>query len=109
MKIYHNPRCRKSREAVQYLTEKGVLFEIIEYLKEEISETPLCPFRIEFQTCSILFPRGERIPRPVITTLLSDIYFFRYLLLCNLQRFEPLQYLLLLHLVSLDRTLLRKP
>ena len=27
MKIYHNPRCRKSREGVQYLTEKGVLFE----------------------------------------------------------------------------------
>ena len=41
MKIYHNPRCRKSREAVQYLTEKGVLFEIIEYLKEEISETKM--------------------------------------------------------------------
>ena len=31
MKIYHNPRCRKSREAVQYLTEKDVLFEIVEY------------------------------------------------------------------------------
>ena len=41
MKIYHNPRCRKSREGVQYLTEKGVLFEIIEYLKEEISETKM--------------------------------------------------------------------
>ena len=41
MKIYHNPRCRKSREAIQYLTEKGVLFEIIEYLKEEISETKM--------------------------------------------------------------------
>ena len=41
MKIYHNPRCRKSREAVQYLTEKGVLFEIVEYLKEEISETKM--------------------------------------------------------------------
>ena len=37
MKIYHNPRCRKSREGVQYLTEKGVLFEIVEYMKEEIS------------------------------------------------------------------------
>ena len=41
MKIYHNSRCRKSREAVQYLTEKGVSFEIVEYLKEEISETKM--------------------------------------------------------------------
>ena len=41
MKIYHNPRCRKSREGVQYLAEKGVLFEIVEYLKEEISETKM--------------------------------------------------------------------
>lgn len=32
--IYHNSRCRKSREALQYLQEKGVNLEIIEYLKE---------------------------------------------------------------------------
>jgi arsenate reductase len=38
MMLDHNPRCRKSREGVQYLTEKGVLFEIVEYMKEEISE-----------------------------------------------------------------------
>jgi len=41
MKIYHNPRCRKSREVVQYLNEKGLLFEIVEYMKEEISETKM--------------------------------------------------------------------
>ena len=38
MKIYHNPRCRKSREGVQYLMDKGVEFEIIEYLKDNLSE-----------------------------------------------------------------------
>lgn len=38
MKIYHNPRCRKSREGVQYLKDKGVDFEIVEYLKNNISE-----------------------------------------------------------------------
>ena len=38
MKIYHNPRCRKSREGVQYLTDKGVEFEIIEYLKDNLSK-----------------------------------------------------------------------
>lgn len=38
MKIYHNPRCRKSREGIEYLKEKKVKFEIIEYLKNNISE-----------------------------------------------------------------------
>jgi len=33
MKIYHNPRCRKSRETLQIIQEKGVEVEIIEYLK----------------------------------------------------------------------------
>ena len=41
MKIYHNPRCRKSREAVQYFTEKDVLFEIVEYMKKGISENKM--------------------------------------------------------------------
>jgi len=33
MKIYHNPRCSKSRQALKLLQEKGVNPEIIEYLK----------------------------------------------------------------------------
>ncbi len=35
-KIYHNPRCGKSRCAVQYFEEKGIEFETVKYL-----ETPL--------------------------------------------------------------------
>ena len=31
-KIYHNPRCSKSRQTLELLTEKGVDAEIIEYL-----------------------------------------------------------------------------
>ena len=38
MKIYHNPRCRKSRDSVNYLADKNIDFEIIDYLKERISE-----------------------------------------------------------------------
>lgn len=34
-KIYHNTRCRKSRGGLQYLEEKGVKPEIIEYLKDD--------------------------------------------------------------------------
>ena len=38
MKIYHNTRCRKSREGVQYLTDKKINFEIFDYLKEGVSK-----------------------------------------------------------------------
>jgi arsenate reductase (glutaredoxin) len=33
LKIYHNPRCKKSREGLLYLQSKSSNFEIIEYLK----------------------------------------------------------------------------
>lgn len=37
IKIYHNPRCRKSREGVQFLEEQGKDFEIIKYLENPLS------------------------------------------------------------------------
>jgi arsenate reductase (glutaredoxin) len=37
IKIYHNPRCRKSREGLNYLQDRGIDFEIIDYLKKGIS------------------------------------------------------------------------
>lgn len=33
--IYHNTKCRKSRGGLQYLEEKGIKPEIIEYLKDK--------------------------------------------------------------------------
>ncbi|WP_394748644.1 arsenate reductase (glutaredoxin) [Spongiimicrobium salis] len=43
LKIYHNPRCRKSREGLEILENSGQDFEIIKYLEtvptaEELSE-----------------------------------------------------------------------
>ena len=37
MKIYHNPRCRKSREGIKYLESKKINFEVIEYIKNNLS------------------------------------------------------------------------
>jgi len=37
MKIYHNPRCRKSRQTLSLLQERGENIEIIEYLKNNLS------------------------------------------------------------------------
>ena len=34
LKILHNPRCRKSRETLNLIQEKGTEVEIVEYLKE---------------------------------------------------------------------------
>ena len=33
MKIYHNPRCSKSRQTLEIIKQKGVEIEIIEYIK----------------------------------------------------------------------------
>ncbi len=41
MEFYHNPRCRKSREALSLLEEKGVTPEIILYLKDVPTESEL--------------------------------------------------------------------
>jgi len=35
--IYHNPKCRKSREGLQYLHEKGSEYTIVEYLKNPLT------------------------------------------------------------------------
>lgn len=41
IKIYHNPRCRKSREGLQVLEDSKKAFEIIKYLEELPSENEL--------------------------------------------------------------------
>jgi arsenate reductase len=41
MEFWHNPRCRKSREALALLTEKGVSPTVRDYLKEPPSEAEL--------------------------------------------------------------------
>jgi len=35
--IWHNPRCGKSRDGLKLLDEKGVKYELFEYLKQPIS------------------------------------------------------------------------
>lgn len=41
LRIYHNARCRKSREGLEILKNSGKDFEIKEYLKEPLSEDEL--------------------------------------------------------------------
>lgn len=39
--IYHNPRCSKSRQALQLLNDNGVEPKIVEYLKDILSQKEL--------------------------------------------------------------------
>jgi arsenate reductase (glutaredoxin) len=41
LKIYHNPRCRKSRAGLDYLKSIGSEPEIIDYIKTPLSEKEL--------------------------------------------------------------------
>ena len=41
VKIYHNPRCGKSRQTLQLLKDKGIEPEVIEYLKTSPSAEEL--------------------------------------------------------------------
>jgi len=38
IKIYHNPRCAKSRAGLKHLESKGVDFQLIKYLNEPFTE-----------------------------------------------------------------------
>lgn len=41
IKLYHNPRCRKSREGLEVLEQSGQDFEIVKYLEEIPSKDEL--------------------------------------------------------------------
>ena len=41
MKIYHNPRCKKSREGLAILQNSKCQFEIVEYLKDGLTDEEL--------------------------------------------------------------------
>lgn len=58
IRVYHNPRCAKSREAVQYLEEKGEKAEIVEYMKD-----PLTPNELE-----IILDALDMVPMELIRT-----------------------------------------
>ena len=54
--VYHNPRCRKSREAIQYLEDKGLSFDIVKYLEQSFNKNTLAELlnKIEKKPSEIL-------------------------------------------------------
>jgi arsenate reductase len=39
--VYHNPRCSKSRCALEYLNERKIVFTVVEYIKEPFTKDGL--------------------------------------------------------------------
>lgn len=44
LKIYHNPRCSKSRESLLYIEQKGYEYELVNYMKDGISAKEIKDF-----------------------------------------------------------------
>lgn len=62
IKIYHNPRCQKSRKALQILIESGKEFQVREYLKVLISKEELTSVISLLRLSPVdLVRKGERI------------------------------------------------
>jgi len=41
LKIYYNPRCRKSRAGLEYLKAKNIAYEIVDYLHDGLTDAEL--------------------------------------------------------------------
>lgn len=63
LKIYHNPRCKKSRAGLEFIKAKGLEAEVVEYLKNPISEDVL----------RLLLAKLHLNPQQIIRTQ-EDIY-----------------------------------
>ena len=62
IKIYHNPRCSKSRIGVQLLEDANVDFEIIQYLKEVPSANEIKDLLQKLDVKAIdLVRKGEQV------------------------------------------------
>ncbi|MCY2686680.1 arsenate reductase (glutaredoxin) [Salinimicrobium sp. TH3] len=57
--IYHNARCRKSREGLEILKESGKDFEIREYLKEPLNEKEITDLLQKLNMAPIELVRTE--------------------------------------------------
>ncbi len=60
--IYHNPRCSKSRQALQLLRDNGIEPEIIDYLKNPPTASELRDILVRLEVKAIALTRtGETI------------------------------------------------
>lgn len=63
LKIYHNPRCSKSRQTLTLIQEAGVEVETVLYLEDPLSEAQIKDLldKLGFENARDLMRRGEAI------------------------------------------------
>ena len=62
MKIYHNPRCSKSRQTLQIIKDAGTEVEIIEYLNEVPTQDELAAILIKLDmNAEDILRKGEDV------------------------------------------------
>lgn len=57
IKIYHNPRCTKSRQGLTFLEDKGVNFEVVKYLDDNFTVDSLTTVLSELDMLPIALVR----------------------------------------------------
>jgi arsenate reductase len=59
LKLYHNPKCSKSRRALELLREQGAAFEIIEYMRTPPTRSELISLLARSAEAPVAFVRTK--------------------------------------------------
>ena len=60
--VYHNTRCRKSREACSILEDEGTSFEVVEYLKTPLKQNEIKDLLIKLDLkAEDIIRKGEKL------------------------------------------------
>jgi arsenate reductase (glutaredoxin) len=81
LKFYHNPKCKKSREGLKYLQDKGIDMEIVNYIKEGITEQELSEIimKLNLRPVNIVRTQEEQYRKELKGKRFTDIEWIRIL------------------------------
>lgn len=81
LKIYHNPKCKKSREGLKYLQDKGIYPEIINYIKDGITEKELSDIimKLNLSPVNIIRTQEEQYRKELKGKKFTDIEWIKIL------------------------------
>jgi arsenate reductase (glutaredoxin) len=81
LKIYHNPKCKKSREGLKYLQNKGIDLEIVNYIKEGITEQELSDIimKLNLRPVNIVRTQEEQYRKELKGKKFTDIEWIKIL------------------------------
>jgi arsenate reductase len=66
LKIYHNPRCSKSRKTLELLTESGVAHSVVRYLENTPDTATICALAEGLALATWLTEHPIVLERPIV-------------------------------------------